>query len=53
MEKPPEPAQRPPLPLLAVGTQRRGKDCRIERDFPEETGFQGELPTRWVLMSGE
>lgn len=50
MEKLLEPAQRPPSPLPAVGVQRRGRDCGAGTGFLEETGRQGDLPIRQVLV---
>jgi hypothetical protein len=28
------------------------RGCGIGRDFPEETGFPGDFPTRQVIMCG-
>lgn len=49
MEKLLEPAQSC-LNLPAVGVQRRGRDYGTGTDFLEETGRQGDLPTRQVLI---
>lgn len=48
-----DPTQRSPLPLFAVGSQRRSRDGRLGRDFPEETGCQGDPHTRRVLIHSQ